>query len=62
MRETRNEILKKEITSFLKSIVFYYEIEEWIFVYAPLKNSNIPLKKIRGRINLELRIKPCLGR
>jgi len=43
--ETCTEIFKKEISSFLINTVFYYEIEEWIFVHAPLKDSNIPLDK-----------------
>jgi serine/threonine protein phosphatase 1 len=38
-------ILKNEIASFLKSTIFYYETEHWIFVHAPLKDSNVPLDK-----------------
>jgi serine/threonine protein phosphatase 1 len=38
-------ILKNEIVSFLKSTTFYYETEHWIFVHAPLKDSNVPLDK-----------------
>lgn len=38
-------ILKNEIVSFLKSTIFYYETEHWIFVHAPLNDSNVPLDK-----------------
>lgn len=39
------DTLKIEITSFLENTKLFYETDNWIFVHAPLKNSDIPLKK-----------------
>lgn len=34
---------KEEITKFLESTVFFHETNEWIFVHAPLKNSDVKI-------------------
>ena len=38
-----SEIRKEEITKFLESTVFFHEINEWIFVHSPLKNSAVKI-------------------
>ena len=40
-----------EITNFLESTLFYFETDDWIFVHAPLKDSNVPLPE---KLNDEL--------
>jgi len=40
-----SEQFKKEIVSFIEDTEFYYETDEWIFIHAPLKDSNIPIVK-----------------
>jgi serine/threonine protein phosphatase 1 len=39
------ELRKNEIIQFLESTIFYHETENWIFVHAPLKDTNTPLAK-----------------
>jgi serine/threonine protein phosphatase 1 len=34
---------KNEITKFLENTIFFHETNDWIFVHAPLKNSDIPI-------------------
>lgn len=46
-----SEIRKEEITKFLESTVFFHEINEWIFVHSPLKNSAV---KINDKLKDEL--------
>lgn len=43
--QSSSVLLKNEIVSFLESTKFYHETEHWIFVHAPLKDSNITLDK-----------------
>jgi serine/threonine protein phosphatase 1 len=37
------ELRKNEIIKFLESTMFYHETEHWIFVHAPLKDTNTQL-------------------
>lgn len=39
------ELLKNKIVSFLKCTKVYHETEHWIYVHAPLKDSENPLDK-----------------
>jgi serine/threonine protein phosphatase 1 len=43
--QNSSEPLKYEIVSFLESTKLYHETEHWIFVHAPLKDSNVPLRE-----------------
>lgn len=41
--QTLPEPRRNEIVNFLETTIFYYETIDWIFVHAPLKDSNVPL-------------------